>query len=261
MEAMKLVQKLENLKTKQHLDEKMSYKKELKKLQYEMLNIQQFLFKHDIGLIIGFEGMDAAGKGGAIKRLTQRLDPRGYVVHPIAAPTPQDLKYNHLHRFSTRLPARGQIGIFDRTWYGRVLVERIEGFATKPEWKRAYTEINQFEKLLTDDNYIMLKFWVHISEEEQLNRFKERKEDPYKQWKLTDEDWRNREKWPLYVEAADDMFAQTDKKNAPWILIAGDDKKYARIEVLKQIIAHVKKECAHRGLKITDPAEATSKEV
>lgn len=252
---------IEKLEMDKKLDENVSYKKELKKLQYEMLNIQQFLFKHDIGLIIAFEGMDAAGKGGAIKRLTERLDPRGYIVHPIAAPTPEDLKYNHLQRFWNRLPARGQIGIFDRTWYGRVLVERIEGFAKKKEWKRAYDEINNFEKLLTDDNYLVIKFWVQITEEEQLERFKARKEDPYKQWKLTEEDWRNREKWPLYTEAANEMFEKTDKKHAPWVLIEGNDKKYARIEVLKQVIRYVKAECEARGLQITDPAEAVSKEV
>jgi polyphosphate kinase 2 (PPK2 family) len=253
-----VVKRIENLNLDKKLDESISYKKELKKLQLEMLNIQQFLFRHEIGLIIGFEGMDAAGKGGAIKRLTQRLDPRGYVVHPIAAPTSEELKYNHLYRFWKRLPARGQIGIFDRTWYGRVLVERIEGFATQEEWKRAYEEINQFEKLLTDDHYIMLKFWIQVSNEEQLNRFREREQNPYKKWKLTEEDWRNRDKWPLYTEAANDMFEKTDKKNAPWVLIEGNDKNYARIQVLKETIKHIKKECESRGLQIVDPAEFTT---
>ncbi|MBO2535441.1 polyphosphate kinase 2 family protein [Rummeliibacillus suwonensis] len=253
-----MVKRIENLNLDKKLDESISYKKELKKLQLEMLNIQQFLFRHEIGLIIGFEGMDAAGKGGAIKRLTQRLDPRGYVVHPIAAPTSEELKYNHLYRFWKRLPARGQIGIFDRTWYGRVLVERIEGFATQEEWKRAYEEINQFEKLLTDDHYIMLKFWIQVSNEEQLNRFREREQNPYKKWKLTEEDWRNRDKWPLYTEAANDMFEKTDKKNAPWVLIEGNDKNYARIQVLKETIKHIKKECESRGLQIVDPAEFTT---
>jgi len=253
-----VVKRIENLNLNKKLDESISYKKELKKLQLEMLNIQQFLFRHEIGLIIGFEGMDAAGKGGAIKRLTQRLDPRGYVVHPIAAPTSEELKYNHLYRFWKRLPARGQIGIFDRTWYGRVLVERIEGFATQEEWKRAYEEINQFEKLLTDDHYIMLKFWIQVSNEEQLNRFREREQNPYKKWKLTEEDWRNRDKWPLYTEAANDMFEKTDKKNAPWVLIEGNNKNYARIQVLKETIKHIKKECESRGLQIVDPAEFTT---
>lgn len=252
---------IEKLDLNKKLDDKISYKKELKKLQFEMLNIQQFLFNHNIGLVIGFEGMDAAGKGGAIKRLTQRLDPRGYIVHPIAAPTQEELKYNYLHRFWKRLPAIGQIGIFDRTWYGRLLVERIEGFSSKEEWGRAYEEINHFEKLLTDDHYIVLKFWIQVSKEEQLNRFKERQDDPYKRWKTTDEDWRNRDKWPLYIEAANDMFDKTDKKNAPWILIEGNNKKYARIQVLKETIKHVKKECERQGLQVTDPIESLTKEV
>lgn len=252
---------IENMNLDKHLDGKISYKKELKKLQYEMLNIQQLLFKHNIGLIIGFEGMDAAGKGGAIKRLIQRLDPRGYVVHPIAAPTQDEVKYNHLYRFWKRLPARGQISIFDRTWYGRVLVERIEGFASEEEWGRAYEEINQFEKLLTDDHFILMKFWIQISNEEQLKRFKERQENPYKKWKLTDEDWRNREKWSYYVEAANDMFDKTDKKHAPWILIEGNDKEYARIQVLKETIKHVKKECEQLGLQITNIDETSIQKV
>ena len=252
--------RIEDLDLEKNLSDKELYKIELKKLQFEMLNIQQFLFKHNIGLVIGFEGMDAAGKGGAIKRLIHHLDPRGYIVYPIAAPTPLELNYNYLHRFWKRLPERGQIGIFDRTWYGRVLVERIEGFAAKEEWKRAYEEINQFEKLLTEDNYIVLKFWIQVSNDEQLKRFKERQEDPYKKWKLTDADWRNRAKWPLYIEAANEMFDKTNKKNAPWILIEGNDKKYARVQVLKETIKHVKKECERRGLQVTDPPEDTTNE-
>ncbi|VEI05897.1 polyphosphate kinase 2 family protein [Kurthia zopfii] len=248
-------QKIENLQLDKHLKNNKAYKKELKKLQLEMLNIQQFLFQNNIGIIIAFEGMDAAGKGGAIKRLTERLDPRGFVVHPIAAPKEHELRHNHLQRFWRKLPMRGSIGIFDRTWYGRVLVERIEGFATKDEWTRAYDEINQFEKVLTDDRYILIKFWIHISKDEQLARFKARETDPYKYWKLTDEDWRNRDKWDLYVKAADDLFKFTDKKNAPWILIEGNDKKYARIRVLKETIEHCEHEIERLGLKLTKPEE------
>ena len=159
---------------------KKEYKEELRALQYEMLNIQQFLYNNNIGLIIVFEGMDAAGKGGAIKRLTERLDPRGLVVHPIAAPQPHEQKYHYLHRFWLRLPQHGQIGIFDRSWYGRVLVERIEGFAKQDEWTRAYEEINAFEKSLTDENYLIVKFWIHIDKDEQLARFKERQTNPAK---------------------------------------------------------------------------------
>ncbi|MFJ8237572.1 polyphosphate kinase 2 family protein [Ureibacillus sp. NPDC094379] len=230
---------------------KKDYKKQLKKLQLKMLSIQQLLFKNNIGLVLAFEGMDAAGKGGAIKRLTERLDPRGYIVHPISAPNPMNLKFHYMHRFWTKLPMHGQIGIFDRSWYGRVLVERIEKFASKEEWTRAYDEINQFEKTLTDENYIMLKFWLHVDQEEQLNRFKERETNPYKMWKLTEEDWRNREKFDDYAAAADDMFVRTNRDYAPWVLIGGNNKQHARIIVLKETIKHVEKELGRRGLNIT----------
>ncbi|MGE6516114.1 polyphosphate kinase 2 family protein [Lysinibacillus sphaericus] len=263
-----MTQNLKNLDLSIELDKKM-YKKKLKVLQYEMLNAQQFLLNNKIGLILVFEGMDAAGKGGAIKRLIERVDPRGYVVHPISAPQPHELRYNYLQRFWRKLPQHGQIAIFDRSWYGRVLVERIEGFATKDEWARAYEEVNQFEKLLTDGDYIIVKFWLHVSDEEQLKRFKEREQDPYKSWKLTDEDWRNREKTPQYIEAANDMFDKTDKKNAPWILVAGNDKKHARVQVLQETIAHIEQEAQKRGLHLTnvldksylEDAESSSMEI
>ena len=243
------MQKIEYLDLSLKLDKKL-YKKKLKVLQYEMLNAQQFLFNNKIGLIIVFEGMDAAGKGGAIKRLTEHMDPRGYVVHPISAPQPHELRYNYMHRFWRKLPQHGQIAIFDRSWYGRVLVERLEGFATKDEWERAYDEINNFEHLLTDGNYIIIKFWLHIDKEEQLNRFNARAQDPYKAWKLTDEDWRNREKFDDYVTVADEMFEKTDSENAPWILVAGNNKHYARIQVLKETLAHIEKQAQRRGLEI-----------
>ncbi|WP_042478890.1 polyphosphate kinase 2 family protein [Bacillus ndiopicus] len=245
------MKKLSDLDLTLSMDKKM-YKKKLKVLQYEMLNAQQFLFNNKIGLIFVFEGMDAAGKGGAIKRLTERVDPRGLVVHPISAPQPHELRYNYLHRFWRKLPQHGQIAVFDRSWYGRVLVERLEGFATKDEWSRAYEEINNFEQLLTDGDYIVIKFWLHIDEDEQLKRFNERAEDPYKAWKLTDEDWRNREKFKNYTEAADDVFAKTDSKHAPWILIPGNDKLYARVQVLKETLAHIEKEAERRGLHLTN---------
>jgi len=243
------MQKLEDLDLSLELDKKL-YKKKLKVLQYEMLNAQQFLFNNKIGLILVFEGMDAAGKGGAIKRLTERIDPRGYVVHPISAPQPHELRYNYMHRFWRKLPQHGQMAIFDRSWYGRVLVERLEGFATKDEWERAYDEINNFEHLLTDGNYIIIKFWIHIDKEEQLNRFNARAQDPYKAWKLTDEDWRNREKFDDYVTIADEMFEKTDSENAPWVLISGNDKYYARIQILKETLAHIEKQAQRRGLEI-----------
>ena len=245
---------LNDLDLSVELDKKM-YKKKLKVLQYEMLNAQQFLFNNKIGLVLAFEGMDAAGKGGAIKRLTERIDPRGLVVHPISAPQPHEHRYHYMHRFWRKLPQHGQIAIFDRSWYGRVLVERIEGFAKEEEWMRGYDEISSFEQQLTDGDYIVLKFWIHIDDEEQLKRFNDRAQDPYKAWKLTDEDWRNREKFDLYQEAADDMFEKTDSEQAPWILIPGNDKLYARVQVLKETLAHIEKEATRRGLHLTNVFE------
>ena len=248
---MHVLMKLKDLDLSLQLDKK-SYKKKLKILQYKLLNVQQFLFKNKIGLIIAFEGMDAAGKGGAIKRLTEHIDPRGLIVTPISAPQLHELRYHYMHRFWRKLPQHGQIAIFDRSWYGRVLVERIEGFATNDEWKRAYKEINDFEKQLTDGDYIVMKFWIHIDSDEQLKRFNDRANDPYKAWKLTEEDWRNRDKFNLYEEAADEMFAKTDTDHAPWYIIAGNDKLYARVQVLKEVIAHIEKEVSRRGLQLTN---------
>lgn len=248
------MQNLNDLDLTLKLDKKL-YKKQLKELQYEMLNIQQFLYNNKIGLIFVFEGMDAAGKGGAIKRLTEHIDPRGFIVSPISAPQPHEKRYHYMHRFWRKLPQHGQIAIFDRSWYGRVLVERIEGFAKEHEWKRAYNEINDFEKQLTDEDYIIVKFWVHIDADEQLKRFMERAADPYKSWKLTDEDWRNREKFNLYMEAADEMFAKTNTENAPWCLIPGNDKFYARVQVLKEAVAQIETQITKRGLELTNVFE------
>lgn len=245
------MKKLSKLDLQATLDKKM-YKKKLKVLQFEMLNAQQFLFNNKIGLILVFEGMDAAGKGGAIRRLTEHIDPRGYIVHPISAPQVHERRYNYMHRFWRKLPQHGQIAIFDRSWYGRVLVERIEGYAKEHEWKRAYDEINHFEKQLTAEEYILIKFWLHVDKNEQLKRFNERAADPYKAWKLTDEDWRNRDKFELYEDAADEMFSKTDSENAPWILVPGNDKLFARINVLEQTIAHIEHEVARRGLQMTN---------
>ncbi|MBD8034222.1 MULTISPECIES: polyphosphate kinase 2 family protein [Solibacillus] len=248
------MKKLNDLDLTLKLDKKL-YKKQLKELQYEVLNIQQFLYNNKIGLIFVFEGMDAAGKGGAIKRLTEHIDPRGLIVSPISAPQPHEMRYHYMHRFWRKLPQHGQIAIFDRSWYGRVLVERIEGFAKEHEWQRAYNEINGFEKQLTDEDYIIVKFWIHIDADEQLKRFMERAEDPYKSWKLTDEDWRNREKFNLYIEAADEMFAKTNTENAPWCLIPGNDKFYARVQVLKEAVAQIENQITKRGLQLTNVFE------
>jgi AMP-polyphosphate phosphotransferase len=204
------------------------------------LAYQVYVQKRPVALV--FEGWDAAGKGGAIKRLTERLDPRGYVVYPIAAPAGEDRTHHYLYRFWRRLPERGQIAVFDRSWYGRVMVERIEGFCTEAEWKRAYREINQFERQLVDFGAVIFKFWVHISKDEQLRRFQERENTPYKAWKLTAEDWRNREKWDLYESAVEEMLLKTSTVTAPWTIVEGTDKAWARVKVLKTVVDTLSKE-------------------
>lgn len=210
-----------------------AYKQRLGEQQIRLRELQRSLFKHKIPVLAIFEGWDAAGKGGAIKRLTDVLDPRSYVVHPFAAPTDEEKAHHYLWRFWRRLPAAGSIGIFDRSWYGRVLVERIEGFATEVEWRRAYQEINEFEGQLVASGMVLLKFWLHISPEEQLRRFEERETNPFKHHKLTEEDWRNREQWPLYDVAVNQAIQRTHTPAAPWTIIAANDKLYARVKTIE----------------------------
>jgi AMP-polyphosphate phosphotransferase len=212
------------------------YKQQLKQEQVILRQLQLKIHKHKIPVLAIFEGWDAAGKGGAIKRLTDTLDPRSYVVQPFAAPSDEEKAHHYLWRFWRKLPTAGTIGIFDRSWYGRVLVERVEGFATDAEWRRAYREINEFESQLVNAEYVVLKFWLHISPEEQLQRFKQRESDPFKEYKLTPEDFRNREKWPLYDVAVNQMVQRTHTHQAPWHLVAANDKYYARIKVIQTVI-------------------------
>ena len=211
-----------------------------RQVQLRELGYQVYLQKRPV--VILFEGWDAAGKGGAIKRISEKLDPRGYVVYPIAAPQGEDKTRHYLYRFWRRLPERGQIAIFDRSWYGRVLVERVEGFAAEAEWQRAYKEINSFERQLRDFGTIVAKFWIHISREEQLRRFEERKAIGYKAWKLTDEDWRNRQKWGTYEEAVEEMLVKTSTRTAPWCLVEGNNKYWARTKVLGRLVEILAKE-------------------
>ncbi|NDJ10520.1 MAG: hypothetical protein EBY17_04930 [Acidobacteriia bacterium] len=225
-----------------------------RQLQLRELGIQVFHQKRPVVLV--FEGWDAAGKGGAIKRITEKMDPRGYVVYPISAPQGDEKSRHYLYRFWTRVPEQGQIAIFDRSWYGRVLVERVEGFAKSHEWKRAYKEINSFERQLQDFGAIVVKFWIHISREEQLNRFEERRTTHYKSWKLTDEDWRNREKWPLYEEAVEEMLLKTSTKTAPWHLVEGNDKYWARVKTLGKLVDVLSLELGYRP---TDPVVKVKK--
>jgi polyphosphate kinase 2 (PPK2 family) len=212
------------------------YKPKLKELQLKLLNQIGELSECRRSLVIVFEGPDAAGKGGAIKRLAERLDPRLLRVHSIVKPTAEEYQHHYLWRFWNKLAPYGQTVIFDRSWYGRVLVERVENFATEKEWKRAYDEINEFERLLTDDGAIIIKLYLHISKDEQLFRFKRREADPYKHWKINDEDWRNRRKWDQHNEAAEDMFEKTSTEDASWTVIAANYKWFARLRVLKAVV-------------------------
>lgn len=214
---------------------KEEYKERLKKLQKKIQKLHGELYRRRIPVVLGFEGWDAGGKGGAIKRLTQKMDPRGYVVHPTASPNDIERAHHYLWRFWTDMPKAGHVTIFDRTWYGRVMVERIEGFCSRGEWQRAYKEINDMERDLTDAGAIVLKFWMQIDKDEQERRFRDREENPEKRWKITDEDWRNRAKWDQYEEAVNEMLLRTSTPNAPWIVVEGNCKYYARIKVLETV--------------------------
>ncbi|MBQ6509460.1 MAG: hypothetical protein IJI07_08310 [Flexilinea sp.] len=222
------------------------YEKQLKKLQKRLGELHNEIYRKKIPVILCYEGWDAAGKGGNIRRIARPLDPRGCDVIPIASPEPHEKNRQYLWRFWTRLPRSGHVCIFDRTWYGRVMVERLEGFCSENDWKRAYNEINEFERQLTDWGAVVLKFWIHIDQDTQLQRFNDRQNTPEKAWKLTEEDWRNREKWPLYEEAIDEMLEKTSTKNAPWFIIESNDKKYARIKALSIVIDALEKACAGR---------------
>ncbi|MDZ4816512.1 MAG: UDP-galactose-lipid carrier transferase [Verrucomicrobiota bacterium] len=236
--------RLTDLDLTKQIDSKSEYKEKLKELQLDLLHYQRKILESKRSIMLIFEGPDAAGKGGVIKRITERTDPRLLRVYSVIKPTSEEYKRHYLWRFWTRIPPYGQIAIFDRSWYGRVLVEKIENFATKEEWSRAYKEINNFEKTLSDDGAILLKFYIHISKEEQLSRFKARQANPYKHWKINDEDWRNRRKWDEYTQAAEEVFKLTSTKEAPWHLIEGEFKWYARIKVLKTLVKRVHEEFA-----------------
>ena len=212
------------------------YKEKLDKLQKKMEKLHGELYRRRIPVVLGFEGWDAGGKGGAIKRLTERMDARGYVVNPTASPNDIEKAHHYLWRFWRAMPKDGHVAIFDRTWYGRVMVERIEGFCTTEEWKRAYKEINDMEKDLYDAGAIVIKFWMHIDKDEQERRFRERQENPEKHWKITDEDWRNREKWDQYEDAVNEMLMRTSTDYAPWVVVEGNDKYYARVKVLRTVV-------------------------
>ena len=215
--------------------EKATYDVALARAQGRLNLLHRKARRRGLSTIIVFEGWDAAGKGGAIRRVASALDAREYQVIPVAAPTDEERAQHYLWRFWRRLSRAGRLTVFDRSWYGRVLVERVEGFAEDAEWQRAYDEINDFEAQLLAHGIVLVKYWVHISKDEQLRRFKQRERLAHKRWKLTDEDWRNRKQWKAYELAVDEMVARTSPRHAPWTLIEGDDKNHARLKVLRTL--------------------------
>lgn len=220
------------------LDEK-QYDERMEELQHELRRLQHLCYRERVPVTIVYEGWDAAGKGGNIRRLLAELDPRGYEVVPIGAPVGDERTHHYLWRFWRALPKAGHFTVFDRSWYGRVMVERIERFATPGEWDRAYREINEFEEQLVEFGAVVIKFWLHISKDEQLARFEARQNTPHKRWKITEEDWRNRERWNDYWAAVSEMIERTSTIGAPWTIIAGDDKKYARVQALQTVVDRV----------------------
>ncbi|RQW82021.1 MAG: polyphosphate:AMP phosphotransferase, partial [Geobacter sp.] len=221
---------------------KKKYEEALEKYQGKLNLLTREAAFRKISVVLVFEGLDAAGKGSTIRRITAGLDARYYRVIPTAAPTDEERAQPYLWRFWRYLPRLGHFAIFDRSWYGRVLVERVEGFCSPADWMRAYGEINDFEEQLIRNRTIVLKFWLHISREEQLRRFKERENTAFKSFKITPEDWRNREKWEQYEHAVCDMIDRTGTEVSPWTLVEADDKQHARIKVLKTLCERIEKE-------------------
>ena len=230
---------LDRLDLAQAMD-KPDYSERLAELQGELRRLQHLCFLNRTPVALVYEGWDASGKGGNIRRLTRELDPRGYEVIAVGAPEGDEKHHHYLWRFWRALPKAGHITIFDRSWYGRVLVERVEGFADTEEWNRAYREINEFETQLVEFGTVVNKFWLHISKEEQLRRFEARKQTEHKRWKITEEDWRNRERWDAYWDAVSDMIDRSSTAHAPWTIVEANDKRYARVKVLETVVASLK---------------------
>jgi AMP-polyphosphate phosphotransferase len=236
-------------------EERKSLKRGGKRLKQLRLELGGLTGNGELGppVCVVFEGWDASGKGGTIKRLVGELDQRHVHVVEFAAPTERQKRHHFLWRFYPELPGWGGMAVFDRSWYGRVLVERVEGFATEEQWRRAYDEINSYEKSLADEGMLLIKFWMHISDEEQLRRFERRRDNPLKGWKLTDEDWRNREKRGEYIEAVEEMLERTDQPHAPWHVIPGESKRYARVQVMDTVIAEIEGGMRRWGFEPPEP--------
>jgi polyphosphate kinase 2 (PPK2 family) len=213
-----------------------AYWKQLAVLQLRLRELHHRMYEKQVSALAVFEGWDAAGKGGAIKRITETLEPRGYTVSSFSAPRGEEKTHHYLWRFWRALPRDGHLGIFDRSYYGRVLVERVEGFCAEAEWRRAYREISEFEEHQASAGMVIVKFWLHLSKEEQLRRFRGRERDPFRSYKLTPEDWRNRARWSVYNEAVEDMIERTSAAHAPWTLVEADDKFHARVKCVETLI-------------------------
>lgn len=250
---------LDSLDLTQRLDRE-QYERQLVQLQRRLLQLRLHVgglmdgSKPGPGILVVMEGPDASGKGGAIKAMVGHLDPRHYRVVSYGAPTREEKFHHFLWRFYKELPGMGQMAVFDRSWYGRVLVERIEGFCSKDDWKRGYRSIVDFERSLCEESTILVKMYLHISDEEQLDRFNSRAADPLKRWKLTDEDWRNRDKNRDYEKAAEDMFARTSHELAPWDVIAGEQKRFARIACAETLVRRIEEGMVRWGIEVPDPA-------
>lgn len=229
---------LEAIDLSLRLDQK-AYRRRTLELQLRLRELHFRMYEEQVPALALFEGWDAAGKGGAIKRITETLEPRGYTVSSFSAPRGEEATHHYFWRFWRALPRAGHLGIFDRSYYGRVLVERVEGFCAESEWRRAYREINEFEAHQASFGMVVCKFWLQVSPEEQLRRFRDRERDPFRSYKLTAEDWRNRARWPEYTAAVEDMLAATSTDTAPWTVVEADDKYYARVKVLSTLTAAI----------------------
>ncbi len=226
---------------------KAKYEQEIGPLQVRLRELEFQIYKRQVPVLCVFEGWDAAGKGGAIKRITEMLDPRGFTVSAFAAPKGDERTHHYLWRFWKALPRAGQLGVWDRSHYGRVLVERVEGFCTYDEWRRAFREINEFEAHQHSYGMVICKFWLHITQKEQLRRFKDRELDPFRSYKLTEEDWRNRAKWNEYSAAVEDMLLHCSTNYAPWTVVEANDKLYARVKVLRTVVQRMEQGLRQRA--------------
>jgi polyphosphate kinase 2 (PPK2 family) len=229
---------------------KADYKERLQAWQLELVQLQQTALRHGVRAMVALEGMDASGKGGAIRRLVRPLDPRGFRVYRVGPPAREERARHHLYRFWTKVPLPGELAVFDRSWYGRVLVERVEGLASEVEWQRGYREINDLERTLADGGVALVKCWLHIDSDEQLRRFQERLADSLKAWKMSNDDWRNRANWDAYMAAAEDALAATDSEAAPWTVIPANDKRYARIRVMQAVAGAIRARAEAEGIEL-----------